>query len=337
MKVSPEKSTSDDKLINSGMVSDGSKLLHNSQNNTKILENKQIMLNVAPLVSTFDASPEISQITQATQEEVEFVLQFPPGSAFTLLIDYLFGDRGKNENAEGYFSIDGYNLCYCGNDSSDIVQHNATIPLSNLLKYTYGPMGKTFKFSLNIRAVKDCIKSYKSRTITIRKDKYASNISITENIKSNGGEFISLLNSTTDKIYNFPVYSRGENNPNTVISGSKFKEMKTSINAKDSVVFTGLTDVLLLGIFRSGSTSENGALHSLTQQIEELQLDTEVIQKECIFRETLNGSIMKTICKLGVLAQTGLIKVYIEPEKDLKLVVPIGFLGTLRVYIKQST
>lgn len=278
------------------------------------------------------------------------------GYSFRNMIEFL-----KVTSARGNFVISHDKIAYEQSDISTntYIINQVVINTSELTKYEFDSKEQFF-IGVNIEDIrtvsktigkKDSIKLYK-----VFSDPFLYIQIISNNSRGTDRENMNVIRPQSNDVYQFKCvqYSNDERNPNCKIMASEFAKVCTSMSSLkcDYVTIYGLPCGIVFQGGTPGRTSEriekfgvvDGFIPSSCDSISIDQLEIPSCPRPKLnikydksnvqpVKIKVKISIIKSLSKLNNLSTNGTIKLFIEQDKPLKILCPIGNYGILRTYI----
>lgn len=295
--------------------------------------------------------------------------EFSDGYSFRNLIEYL-----KNTNIAGNFIFTPERITYSRSDANNTILNEIVILKSNLTYYVYNApsteviIGVTIS---NLRKItkpigkKDSIRLYMLQGDPLL---YIQIVSInTKALSRNNANFVRPQGGIDHLLYDVGDYTRSDENPNCTIPIMDFCRMCTAMNSISctfvtirglprGAIFEAMTDGSISGRIDKFGIIDNpppppsissdlsnidsvvSNLQSATIKMPTVKTPRLVIQTAADLAETcikVKIATIKALSKINNLSTpTGIIKLYMEPDRPLKLVCNIGNYGRLVIYLR---
>ncbi len=303
-----------------------------------ILSNDNISHNIIipNTSSNFHKETNILQTNpNKTDIACSFNVEFPHAGAFSALIEYLHGGHGTGTTNQSYFEITNKTLTYTGRDVSKTVLNHATIYSRNTVRFIMEPSGGTYRFFVKLKELRDHLKPFtKKNSVALTKYEGRSQLYIqTSSSSSEYGpqqiQFVDLL--PMDSNVKYTVSSRPLGNidtPNAVIYSPELHKMCKSIVTDRQIEICGTKTSICFGI--PGKDEQRpSSVWKFTSPNNNVVIGT----NDKIIVGKASGGVIKNLGRLSALAPNALIWVYFTSAKEIKLVAPIEYLGSLDIYI----
>nr|QBK91233.1 MAG: proliferating cell nuclear antigen [Pithovirus LCPAC202] len=285
-------------------------------------------------------SPKTLNVSTSNKTDIScsFNVEFPHAGAFSALIEYLHGGHGTGTTNQSYFEITEKTLTYTGRDVSKTVLNCATIYSRNTVRFIMSSTSETYRFFVKLKELRDHLKPFtKKNSVALTKYKGRSQLYIqTSSSGSDFGpqqiQFVNLLPMDGNVKYNFPTHSpESLDTPNAVIYAPELHKMCKTIVTDRQIEICGTKTSICFGI--PGKDEQRpSSVWKFTSPNNNSLIGTD----DNIIVGKASGGVIKNLGRLSALAPNALIWVYFTSEKDIKLVAPIEYLGTLDVHITLS-
>ncbi len=267
-----------------------------------------------------------------------FNIEFPHAGAFSSLIEYLHGGHGTGTTNQSYFEITDKTLTYTGRDASKTVLNCATIYSRNTIRFTKNPPGKTYRFFVKLKELRDHLKPFtKKNSVALAKYEGRSQLCIqTSSSSSDRGpqqiQFVELLPMDGNVEYNITTQPiENSDTPNAVIYSLDLHKMCKTITAGKQIEICGTETSICFGIPGKDERRPSG-VWKFTSPHNNAVIGTE----DNIIVGKASGVVIKNLGRLSALAPNSMISVYFVSDKDIKLIAHIEYLGILEIHITLS-
>jgi len=301
-------------------------------------------------------SEEISEIqSKKMDNNASFFATIIDGSSFRYLIEYL-----RLSSTEGTFIFTKDYITYQQEDDEKIIFNDVKIKTYELTDYEFSSINSEIAATINLSDFRNKTRTVgkKEKMDIYRRPEEPSNFYIQvrsqEKADDNPVLYCMPMRSENVKIYKLPDYSRGKNNPNCTIYQSDFSKVCKALAAnkcsyaefvgyEKGIIIKGYTSdhkmamIKEYGKCRTGNNTKTSATRSIINvnpQVSAPKLN--VRDADEIERFKINISIIKSLAKINGFCSSGTIKFYIEPGAPMKLYIPIGTFGKMRILIRTS-
>ena len=302
-----------------------------------VLPNVTHQISGPDLIEKSHEKPSI-QMGNKTDISCSFNIEFPHAGAFSSLIEYLHGGHGTGTTNQSYFEITDKTLTYTGRDASKTVLNCATIYSRNTIRFTMTPVGKTYRFFVKLKELRDHLRPFtKKNSVALTKYEGRSQLCIqTSSSSSDRGpqqiQFVNLLPMDGNVEYNVPTqFIEQSDTPNAVIYSLDLHKMCKTITAGKQIEICGTRTSICFGIPGKDEQRPSG-VWKFTSPHNNAVIGTE----DNIIVGKASGVVIKNLGRLSALAPNSMISVYFISEKDIKLIAHIEYLGTLEIHITLS-
>lgn len=300
-------------------------------------------------------SDEIEEVqSKKMDNNASFFATIIDGSSFRYLIEYL-----RLSSTEGTFVFTKDYITYQQEDDDKTIFNDVKIKTYELTDYEFSSINTEIAATINLSDFRNKTRTVgkKEKMDIYRRPEEPSNFYIQvrsqEKADDNPVLYCMPMRSENVKIYELPIMSRGKNNPNCTIYQSDFSKVCKALAANKCsyVEFVGYEKGIIIkgytsdgkmamikeyGKCRTGNskTSATRSIVNTNPNISAPKLN--VRDADEIERFKINISIIKALSKINGFCSSGTIKFYIERGAPMKLYIPIGTFGKMRILIRTS-
>lgn len=261
-----------------------------------------------------------------------FVADFNDGYSLRNTLEYL-----KNTNSSGVLKFFPDKIVYEQSDKTKVIVNKIEINTSDLAHYEFYSENNLISIGLNISDVlsvtktigkKDGVRFYK-----LKDEQYLYIQIISQSSNAVEKDNVSIIKPQQINLLPFeePEYERSERTPNAAILSSKFSKLCKALSAlkcetitvigyPEGITFASISQGVLIGRIEKIGNVDDEPIDSCIENMKR-----PLIKIRC--------STMKSLGKIGNLCTTGMVKMFIEHGKPLKLISKIGNYGTLKSFI----
>lgn len=268
--------------------------------------------------------------------------EFADGHSFRNLIEYL-----KSTNTEGNFVFSADQITYSKADATNTVLNDVVIWTSKLSNYQFRSPEPIMVGvnNANLRAITKSI----GRKDSVQLAMYQNDIRlylqiIGANAKPSSQDNINIITPrrVTEDSYYIREYTRNEGNPNCSVLSTNFCKMCAAMNSikctyvtiiglYKEMVFKGMMEGDIIGRVQKFVNDESLA----TSQNSKKKGPRLIIQNEEPVTIRTRIATIKALSKINNLSNpSGMIKMYLEPDRPLKLVSNVGNYGQITIYLR---
>ena len=312
---------------------------------------------------TDDESEEISEVqSKKMDNNASFFATIIDGSSFRYLIEYL-----RLSSTEGTFVFTKDYITYQQEDEDKIIFNDVKIKTYELTDYEFSSINTEIAATINLSDFRNKTRTVgkKEQMDIYRRPEEPSNFYIQVRSQEKTGDnpvlYCMPMRSENVTIYKLPEYSRGKNNPNCTIYQSDFSKLCKALVAnkcnyaefvgyEKGIIIKGFTSDGKIAMIKeygkcrtaSGSkTSNTKSIVTLPEKVNTVKPQVSapklnVRDADEVERFKINISIIKSLAKINGFCNSGTIKFYIEPGAPMKLYIPIGAFGKMRILIRTS-
>ena len=292
--------------------------------------------------------------TRVIDDKASFFATFIDGSSFRYLVEYL-----RLTALEGTFVFTKDSITYQKEDEDRTIFNDVKLRTYELTDYEFCSENTEITATINLSDLRNKTRTVgkKEQMDIYRRPEEPTNfyIQVRSQEKSSGDNpvyYCMPMRSESVTIYELPEYDRGKNNPNCTIYQSDFSKLCKALvaNKCNYVVVIGFEK----GIIIKGYSSDNkiimikeygkcktnqGSKTSTTKSINTIKPEIapprlNIKDSDEIERFKIPIDNIKALSKINGFSASSTIKIYIQSDAPMKLVVPIGSYGTLKVLLR---
>lgn len=255
-----------------------------------------------------------------------FIAEFYDGYSFKNLVDFL-----RRINTTAVFEFRPHLIeCYHHDQELKNILAHVVIKGKDLYKYHLETEGDSLSVGVNLRDLQKLIKSIgKKDSLTIYKKKKEQFIYIqvsNSNNKSSQNNFSILRPCKVEQvIIDIPRYNTPEDYPNLILASNSISNTANSMNVLKSSLVRIRVQGNDLTIDNLSDDRSSGRVDSFAMR----KYDGEKIEYESLVKV----QTLKALSKLQNLNPSGLLKLYLEEGKPIKIVSRLASFGKLRAYL----
>jgi hypothetical protein len=279
-------------------------------------------------------------------DEDSFDAEFSEGYTFKSLIEYL-----RFPNPRGNFKFSANMIRYNKMDSRKKMFNNVEIDCDKIEKYEFDSKHEEIVIGINMVDLRTITKPVKKKEgikiIKCRKDpKLYIHIISRNNSSSKANNFGSICShDEEDADYTVEEYTRSEKTPNFAVSAADFVSVCTrmsQIKCNDITIRSQHKGAILETSTEGGTVNKTETLGEPYQRVNtspsgsptyNSSKNSRLLVKNAETSLRVKTATIKILSKLGNLSTGGMLKVFMEPGKPMKIITPIGNYGFLRTYI----
>ena len=310
----------------------------------------------------YDEEYETSEDVESSDEveskvidnKASFFATFIDGSSFRYLIEYL-----RLTSLEGTFVFTKDSITYQKEDEDRTIFNDVKLRTYELTDYEFCSENSEITATTNLSDLRN-------KTITVgkkeqmdiyRRPEEPTNfyIQVRSQEKSSGDNpvyYCMPMKSESVTIYELPEYERGKNNPNCTIYQSDFSKLCKALVAnkcnyvsvigfEKGIIIKGYSSdnkIIMVKEYgkcktnQTSKTSETKSINTIKPQVAPPKLN--VKDSDEIERFKIPIDNIKALSKINGFSASSTIKIYIQKSAPMKLVVPIGSYGTLKILLR---
>jgi len=281
----------------------------------------------------------------ALNDEDSFSAELSEGYTFKSLIEFL-----RFPNPRGNFKFSKNMIKYNKMDSRKKMLNIVEINCDSIDQYEFNSDHEEIVIGINMVDLRTITKPVKKKEgIKIIKHPGDSKLYIhiisrnsSSSKTNNFGSISSHDEEDTD--YTVEEYSRNEKMPNFTVSAADFVSVCTrmsSIKCNDIYIRSQHKGAILETSTEGGTVNKTETLGEPYQRQTSspsgspptFENKSRLVVKSPETSIRVKTATIKTLSKLGSLSTGGMLKIFMEPNKPMKIITPIGNYGFLRTYI----
>lgn len=307
-----------------------------------------------------DVSPAVQ--SKKLDNSASFFATITDGSSFRYLIEYL-----RLTATEGTFIFTKDYITYQKDDEDRTIFNDVKIKTYELTDYEFSSTNSEIPVTINLADLRNKTRAVgkKEQMDIYRRPEESGNFYIQVRSQEKAGDnpvlYCMPMRSENVKlnIYQLPEYSRGKRNPNCTVHQNDFSKLCKQLvaNKCSFVEFVGYErGIIIKGIASDGKTmimvkeygkcrNSNVSKMSTTKSIvnDKVSVKSQTPAPKLTVRDAdevqrfkIHISVIKSLAKINGFCNNGTIKFYIEPGVPMKLSIPIGTFGKMRILVRSS-
>jgi hypothetical protein len=310
-----------------------------------------------------EESEEVAEVqSKKMDNNASFFATIIDGSSFRYLIEYL-----RLSSIEGTFVFTKDYITYQQEDDDKIIFNDVKIKTYELTDYEFSSLNSEIAATINLSDLRNKTRTVgkKEQMDVYRRPEEPNNfyIQVRSQEKSSGDNpvfYCMPMRSENVTIYKLPEYSRGKNNPNCTIYQSDFSKVCKALAAnkcsyaefigyEKGIIIKGFTSdgkiamIKEYGKCRNNPPTKTSTTKSIVNVNDKNTIKPQIPAPRLNVRDAdeverfkINISIIKSLSKINGFCSSGTIKFYIEQGAPMKLYIPIGTFGKMRILIRSS-
>ena len=329
-------------------------------------QKKELTGKLPPLkknIEEEESSEEESSEQESSEQETKiisidkkasFFATFIDGSSFRYLVEYL-----RLTALEGTFVFTKDYITYQKEDDDKTIFNDVKLRAYELTDYEFCSENSEITATINLSDLRNKTRTVgkKEQMDIYRRPEEPTNfyIQVRSQEKSSGDNpvfYCMPMKSESITIYELPEYERGKNNPNCTIYQTDFSKLCKALVAnkchhveiigyEKGIIIKGYSSdnrIIMIKEYgkckasQGSKTSTTKSINTIKPQIAPPKLN--VKDADEIERFNIPISNIKALSKINGFSGSSTIKIYIQNDAPMKLVVPIGSYGTLKVLLR---
>jgi len=292
--------------------------------------------------------------TRVIDNKASFFATFIDGSSFRYLVEYL-----RLTALEGTFVFTKDYITYQKEDEDKTIFNDVKLRAYDLTDYEFCSENSEITATINLSDLRNKTRTVgkKEQMDIYRRAEEPTNfyIQVRSQEKSSGDNpvfYCMPMKSESVTIYELPEYDRGKNNPNCTIYQSDFSKLCKALvaNKCNYVEIIGFEKGIILKGYSSDNkiimikeygkckssqankTSTAKSINTIKPNIAAPKLNVKYVDEIERFKIPIDN--IKALSKINGFSASSTIKIYIQNGAPMKLVVPIGIYGILKVLLR---
>tara|TARA_R110002153_G_scaffold266820_1_gene430418 strand:+ start:112 stop:1140 length:1029 start_codon:yes stop_codon:yes gene_type:complete len=285
-----------------------------------------------------------------------FFTTFIDGSSFRYLVEYL-----RLSSLEGTFVFTKDAITYQKEDDDKTIFNDVKLRTYELIDYEFSSQNSEITATVNLSDLRNKTRTVgkKEQMDIYRRPEEPTNfyIQVRSQEKSSGDNpifYCMPMRSESVTIYELPEYERGKNDPNCTIYQTDFSKLCKSLVANKcnyveivgyerGIIIKGYSsdDKIIMvkeyGKCKLSSSSLTSSTKSINLIRPQSNLKLNIRDADEVERFKIPIANIKALSKINGFSNSCTIKIYIQAGAPMKLTVPIGSYGELKVLLRSCS